>query len=310
MSNPRLTSLGRTLPQSWQQALVARARGLDPLGLIADLFLSYPRDADGLDPVLARRSFYLVQETVCRYFRMQVIGAENIPPGRSMIIGCHSGVVAWDAACLVVALYRATGRFSRNAGDRFFGRFAAVERFLGARGAVVGEASRLESFLRRDEMVVLFPGGAMDMTRPIWERYRVKPHRGFAPGRGGYVKIALRTQTPIVPVAIVGAEEIHLTLGNLAPLARILGLPFLCLVLSPFPLPSRIYIRFGEPLHLAAPPEAASDQETVDRLNEEVRAALQRLIDDTRAHRRGIYWSSYDGVGAGRPSRTPGAPST
>lgn len=298
MSAPRLSYLGQALPEPWHRPVLARARRLDPLGLLADAFVTYPPDADGLHPPSAKRWYYLLEQTICRYFRMQVIGAEAIPSGRALIIGCHSGVLPWDAACLLVALYRSTGRVSRAVGDHFFSRLGVLERFLATRGAVIGEPHRLESLLHRDEHVLLFPGGAEDMTRPIWERYRVKAHRGFARGRGGYIKVALRTQSPIVPVAVVGAEEAHMLVANLTGLARLLRLPFFPIVLSPFPLPARMYIRFGEPFHFDAPPEAAADQATVERLNAQVRAVLQELIDDTRRRRRGIYCSWYDN---GRP---------
>jgi 1-acyl-sn-glycerol-3-phosphate acyltransferase len=283
------------LPQSWAETVLALPRGLDLASLLTDCFVSYAPDSAGFDPARARRALFMVDRTVCRYFRMTVIGGNNLPQdGRALIIGCHSGPLPWDAACLVVAVYRTTGRFSRNAGDRIFARFAGVERFLATRGALVGDPARLEALLARDEMVVLFPGGAKDMTRPIWERYRVKPHRGFAPRRGGYIRLALRTQSPIVPVAIVGAEETHIMLANLAPLAHLLALPYAPVFLSPAPLPARIYVRFGEPIRLAAAADAADDQDTVDRLNTEVRQSLQTLIDDTRRRRRGIYWSSFD----------------
>jgi 1-acyl-sn-glycerol-3-phosphate acyltransferase len=297
MSRLQLSPLGRLLPPSWAERILNRRAGLDLLSLLADCFVSYGPDPAGLEPARARRTLFVVDRIICRYFRMTVIGGDNLPQGRALIVGCHSGGLPWDAACLVVAICRATGRFSRNAGDRILGRFAAVERFLATRGAVViADPPRLEALLARDELVVLFPGGAKDMTRPIWERYVVKPHRGFAPGHGGYIRIALRTQSPIVPVAIVGAEETHVTLANLAPLARLLALPYLPVFLSPFPLPARIYIRFGAPIRLAAPADAATDQATVDRLNAEVRGSLQALIDDTRRRRRGIYCSSYDGA--------------
>jgi hypothetical protein len=92
----------------------------------------------------------------------------------------------------------------------------------------------------------------------------------------------------------VGTEEIHLMLGHVPPLARVLGVPFFPVVASAFPLPARIYLRFGVPIVFAEPPAAADDQATVDRLNVTVQTALQALIDDTRRRRHGIYWSTYD----------------
>ena len=295
MCDPQpLAWLERFLPAAWRSAVSARARSLDPTTPLADVALSCPPDDYGLDPVRAERAFVLLEQTIGRYFRMRVMGAEHIPAGRALVIGRHSGVLPWDAACLVPAIYRHTGCFSRNAGDALWGQFAPVARFLAAHGVVLGPAGQLEELLRRGEIVLLFPGGAADMRLPVWERYRVKPHKGFAPGRGGYIKIALRTQSPIIPVAIVGAEEVHMLLADIRPLARLLGWPYFPIVVSTLPLPARIYIRFGEPIRLDATPEAAADQGVVDRLNREVRAALQALIDDTRRRRCGIYWSSYE----------------
>jgi 1-acyl-sn-glycerol-3-phosphate acyltransferase len=253
---------------------------------------------DGFDPVLTRRIFDFLSQTVCRYFRLHVLGAETIPQGRALLVGCHSGVFAWDATCLIVALHRATGRFTRNVGDRFFARLGPCWRLLEATGALIGERDAVEKLLGRDELVLVFPGGAADMLRPIWRRYRLVAHRGFAPGRGGYVKAALRARSPIVPVAVVGAEEIHVMLGNIPPLAAVLGVPFFPIVASAVPLPARLYVRFGAPIHLDAPPDAAADQETVDRLNREVQRALQALIDDTVRRRHGVYWSTFDEGGA------------
>jgi 1-acyl-sn-glycerol-3-phosphate acyltransferase len=250
--------------------------------------------ARDIDPVLTGRIHTLLEQTVCRYFRVRVIDAHHVPAGRALLVGCHSGVFAWDATCLVVAIRRHTGRISRNVGDRFFGGLGPIARLLEATGMVVGERGRVEELLARDELVLCFPGGADDMLRPIWRRYTVAANRGFRPGRGGYLKAALRARSPIVPVAVVGTDEVHVMLGNVPALARVLGVPFFPIVASALPLPARIYIRFGAPIHLAAPPEAADNQRVVDRLNAEVRARLQAHISDTVRRRHGVYWSTYD----------------
>jgi 1-acyl-sn-glycerol-3-phosphate acyltransferase len=248
------------------------------------------------DPAATRASLALVRETVARYFRLEVFGTEHIPRGRSMVVGCHSGVIPYDAACTLVAIAEGTGRLARAVGDRMFGRLPAVERYLRRRGAIVGRPAETEALLRAGNIVLVFPGGAADMTRPIWRhRYRVLPHKGFAPGHGGYIKIALRTRAPIVPLAVIGAEEAHMLLANLPGLARWLGVPLLPLVASIIPLPVKLYVRFGAPIHLDGSAAAARKQNVVDRLNTQVRLAVQRLIDDTRRRRHGVVWSSYDG---------------
>jgi 1-acyl-sn-glycerol-3-phosphate acyltransferase len=308
MLTPRLNRWGRALPVAWQKAALRRARGLDVPALLADLFLDYP-DVRGLDPIMAKRLFFLVEQLAGRYFRVTTMGAENIPPGRVVIVACHSGVVPWDAILLVSEIYRLTGRFSWNAGHDIWGQNAWLRDMLARTGMVLGRRPPFEALLERDEIVTIFADGGQGNRRAYYlesDRYTVKPVKGFAPGCGGYVKLAIRTGSPIVPVAIAGTEEIHYCLGDVPQLAEYLHVPFAPLIASPLPLPARVYVRFGAPIRLDLPRAAADDQVLVDRANEHVRVAFQQLLDDTLAHRRGIYWSSYDaGDGRRTPSRSP-----
>jgi hypothetical protein len=128
-----------------------------------------------------------------------------------------------------------------------------------------------------------------------------------------------RDEMPLLPragevrrrrLAVVRREEVggrrRDCLGEIPQLAQYLGVPFAPLVASPVPLPARVYIRLGTPIRPGLPRAAAGDQAVVDRVNEEVREAMQRLVDDTLAHRRGIYWSRWDaGAGRGAPVRSP-----
>ena len=258
----------------------------------------------GFDQAAAARWLGYVRTALWPYFRPRVIGAENLPAGRALVVGCHSGVIPYDAACTLVAIREATGRFAHAIGDNLFGRIGLVEDFLRRQGALVGRPELVEAALRGGNLVLLFPGGARDMERPyLTQRYHVLPHRGFAPGRGGYIKVALRMRAPIVPLAVVGAEEAHLTIVNLPAVARALAMPLFPLVLFPFPLPVKLYIRFGAPITLPGTPADARDQRKVDRLNEMVRRKVQGLIDDTVRRRRGVIFSSYqDGHrGVSRP---------
>jgi 1-acyl-sn-glycerol-3-phosphate acyltransferase len=306
MITPRLNRLGRALPLAWQQAIVRRSRGLDLGAIASDLFIDYPPDDRGFDPVSTKRWFYMIERLAGRYFRATTIGAENIPAGRVVIVTTHSGVVPWDAMLLVAEIYRLTGRFSWNAGHELWGRSASLKGLLVPTGMVLGGRAEFEELLRRDEICTIFADGGQGNRRAYYlerDRYKVKPQKGFAPGCGGYIKVALRTRSPVVPVAIVGAEEVHYCVGDIPQLAEYLGVPFFPLVASPFPLPARIYIRFGEPIRLGALPEAADEQAVVDRLNEQVRSALQTLTDDTLRRRKGIYWSSYDASDGARLRR-------
>jgi 1-acyl-sn-glycerol-3-phosphate acyltransferase len=308
MLTARLNRLGRMLPVAWQQAIVRRSHGLDLGAIASDLFLDYPPDERGFDPVTTKREFFLIEQLAGRYFRATTMGAENIPPGRGLIVTSHSGVVPWDALLLVSEIYRLTGRFSWNAGHRLWGRNASLKNLLVPTGMVLGGRADFEELLRHDELCMIFADAGEGNRRAYYldsERYKVKPQKGFAPGCGGYVKLALRTRSPVVPVAIVGTEEIHYCVGEIPQLAEYLDVPFFPLVASLAPLPAHVYIRFGEPMRFDAAPEAADDQGIVDRLNEQVRTALQALIDDTIRRRKGIYWSSYDTTDAPQSAAPP-----
>ena len=252
-------------------------------------------NSDGFDAPTAARWLGYVRAALWPYFRPRVIGSEHLPKGRALIVGCHSGVIPYDAACTLVAIHDATGRFSRAIGDNLFGQIGMVQDFLRRQGAVVGRPEVVEQLLRAGQYVLVFPGGARDMERPyLTQRYRVLPHRGFAPGHGGYIKIALRTRSPIVPLAVVGAEEAHIMLANLPPIARALGVPLFPLLLFQAPLPVKLYVRFGSPIVLPGTPADAKDQQKVDQLNRMVRRRVQQLIDDTVRRRSGVIWSTFD----------------
>ena len=297
MDPPQLNRLGRVLPVAWQDAIMRRSRGLDLGAMVSDLFLRYPRDEQGFDPVTTKREFFLIDQVIGRYFRATTMGVENIPAGRALVVAYHSGVVPWDGLLLAAETYRHTGRFSWNAGHHIWGVSPAVKNLMVPTGMVLGGREDFERLLRQDELVSIFVDAGEGNRRAYYldsERYKVKPVKGFAPGCGGYVKLALRTRSPLVPVAIVGAEEVHYCIGDVPQLAEYLNLPCFPLVASALPLPARIYIRFGEAIRFDVGPEAADDQALVDRLNERVRRTLQALIDDTLRRRNGVYWSSYD----------------
>jgi len=297
MMTPQLNRFGRALPVAWQKAIVRRSRGLGLGAIASDLFLDYPPDERGFDPVGTKREFFLIEQLAGRYFRATTMGAENIPDGRALVVASHSGVIPWDGPLLAAETYRLTGRFPWNAGHHIWGWSPAVKNLMVPAGMVLGGHEDFERLLDQDELVTIFVDAGEGNRRAYYlanDRYKVKPQKGFAPGHGGYVKVALRTRTPVIPVAIVGTEEVHYCLGDVPQMAEYLGVPFFPIVASLVPLPAHIYIRFGEAMRFDFPPEAADDQALVDRLNENVRSTMQALVDDTLRRRKGIYWSSYD----------------
>ena len=148
--------------------------------------------------------------------------------------------------------------------------------------------------LERDELVGVFPEGVRGASKLFRDRYKVQRM-----GRGGFVQVALRTGSPIVPVAVVGSEELHPVMLDLQPLARLFGLPTVPItptfpwlgLAGLIPLPSKWFIAFGKPIEVSQfGPDAADDPRLVLELTEEVRSWIQGTLRRLLPRRRTIFF--------------------
>jgi 1-acyl-sn-glycerol-3-phosphate acyltransferase len=247
----------------------------------------------GRDPAIAARFAPAHDFLYRRYFRTTTVGIENVPrAGRAILVANHSGALPYDALMLMRALERehpARRRLRPLIEDDVF-HFPYLGTFLNRMGAVRAHPSNAERLLGEEELVAVFPEGIQGIGKLYRDRYRLQRF-----GRGGFVKLALRTGSPIIPVAIVGAEEATPMVAKVTWLARAMGLPHLPVtptfpLFGPaglLPLPSKWTIRFGPPvdLHGEHGPGGAEDRLLVARLAESVRTQIQEMIDDLLASR-------------------------
>ncbi|HEY2705580.1 MAG TPA: lysophospholipid acyltransferase family protein [Candidatus Dormibacteraeota bacterium] len=221
------------------------------------------------------------------YWRVQVRGLENVPvEGAALLVSNHAGVLPYDGVMIRTAIFedlpgqRHARALILNA---FFG-VPVASWFLRRTGNTLAHPDDAERLLRAGELVLVFPEGAKGTGKLYRERYRL---RRF--GRGGFVQTALRTGSPIVPVSVVGSEELHPMLANLDVAARALGLPYFPLtpsfpwlgLLGLIPLPSSWIIEFHPPLDPAAEglgAGAADDMATVMQLTDRVRETIQQGV--------------------------------
>ena len=177
--------------------------------------------------------------------------------------------------------------------EDFVFHFPYLGTLINRLGGVRACQENAQRLLDDDQLVAVFPEGIKGIGKLYRDRYKLQRF-----GRGGFIKLALRTRAPIVPVAIVGAEETHPMLTKVTWFAKSVGVPYVPItptfpLLGPLgllPLPSKWYVRFGEPLDLPAEhgPEAAPDRILVNRLAETVRARIQTMIDETLEHRKSV----------------------
>ncbi len=161
-------------------------------------------------------------------------------------------------------------------------------------GAVRACQENAERLLRKDGLIAVFPEGIKGIRKLYRDRYRLQRF-----GRGGYIRLCLRTQSPLVPCAIVGAEETNPILYRLEYAPRIFGLPYLPITpsfpwLGPvglLPAPTKWRMVFGEPLDLARyGPEAADDHVLVGRLSEQVQQTINELLQRSLRKRKSIWF--------------------
>jgi 1-acyl-sn-glycerol-3-phosphate acyltransferase len=157
-------------------------------------------------------------------------------------------------------------------------------------GNVSAHPQNATALLEREELVGVFPEGIKGATKTYRERYRVQRF-----GRGGFVQLALRTGSPIIPVAVVGSEEVHPVIYELPPLADLLGLPSFPItptwpllgLLGAIPLPSKWLIAFGDPVDLGSHgPESAADPALLLEVSERVRSSIQAKLAELLPRRR------------------------
>ena len=249
-------------------------------------------DEFGLDPAFEEFVAPLFVFLYRRWWRVETRGLANVPEsGAALIVANHSGAIfPYDGAMLKVALRleHPAARELRPLVHDFVFRAPLLASLMTRIGGVRASPENAERLLRRGEVVAVFPEGLRGMQKRFTERYRLQRF-----GRGGFAALALKTATPIVPVAVIGAEEAHPLLGTWEWPAKLLDLPYFPLTptfpwLGPLglvPLPSKWILRFGEPIDRDRLAKDAADAESVHRLADEVRETIQKMVDETLRER-------------------------
>jgi 1-acyl-sn-glycerol-3-phosphate acyltransferase len=257
---------------------------------------NYEVDEFGFDPRWTE-SFLSVFDVLYRdYWRVETTGVENVPAtGRALLVANHAGVLPWDGTMIKTAVFaeHSHPRHVRALVASMFLGMPVLSWFLRRTGQTVGHPDDTRRLLERDELVLVFPEGVRGTGKSFKDRYRL---RRF--GRGGFVATAIRSRAPIIPVSVVGSEEIYPMVADLAPLARFLGLPYFPVTpfwpwlgpLGMIPLPSKWRIQFHPAIHVEEhPPEAADDQNLVMALADDVRDTIQQGIYDNLKLRRSVF---------------------
>jgi 1-acyl-sn-glycerol-3-phosphate acyltransferase len=231
-----------------------------------------------------------------KWFRVSTSGVENLPSrGGALIVCNHSGTLPLDAVMTAVAVHdeHPAHRHLRMLGADLVFRTPLVGALARKSGQTLACQADAERLLSAGELVGVWPEGFKGIGKPFSARYRLQRF-----GRGGFVTAALRAGVPIIPCSIVGAEEIYPKIGDIKPLARLLGLPYFPVtplfpwfgLLGAIPLPTKWYIEFGEPIETeACPADELDDPMFVFNLTDQVREAIQQALYQRLSRRTSVF---------------------
>ena len=256
----------------------------------------YREDEWGFDAEFADAALPFFKLAYERWWRVETAGIQNVPSeGRAMLVANHAGVLPFDAAMMSTAIrvLHPEPRWPRFMVLDWAFELPYLSYFVRRIGGVPANPYNATRLLEQGHVVMAFPEGVKGTGKPYSERYRLQRF-----GRGGFVEVALRTRSPIIPVAVVGSEEIYPKIAESRTLARLLRAPFIPItptfpLLGPLglvPLPSRWRIEFGPAIDLSGyPPEAADDRSLILELSERVRDTIQRSLYDNLLERGGAF---------------------
>jgi len=245
----------------------------------------------GHDPHFIERAAPVLEFLYGKYFRVRTLGMENVPEtGPALLVANHSGGLPYDGAMLIYALYRdhPLHRRLRTLIANFAFRSPWMRNVVARIGGVRASMETALPLLASGNLVGVFPEGLKGVGKMFRERYRLSRF-----GRGGFVRLAREANVPIIPVAIVGAEEIHPVLAKITSLAEPLGIPYIPItptfpLLGPLgllPVPTKWTIRFGPAIHCLP----VKDGEDVTAATAElVRHSIDAMIADLLSQRRSI----------------------
>jgi 1-acyl-sn-glycerol-3-phosphate acyltransferase len=253
---------------------------------------AYGYDAFGFNPDAARRGLVVSALLYRHWFRVETHGIDRVPRGRVLLISNHAGQIAIDAAMIGTAmvLEAEPPRIIRGMGEYWLPTVPWINIAMVRTGSVVGTRKNCVDLLEADECVIAFPEGVRGMNKLIWERYQLQDF-GY-----GFMRLALETRCPIVPIAVVGSEEQAPAIANLRGLGQLLGMPAFPVTLTwPWlgplgliPLPVKYHIHFGEPMRFEGNPN--DEDEVIAEKVEQVKERIAAMLADGLATRRSLFW--------------------
>ena len=256
--------------------------------------MTFSTNENGVDPFGAdldtvRLSAAALVHLHRHWFRTEVHGIDNVPDGRVLLVSNHGGQIPLDGIVIACAMIldAKRPRFVRSMVERLIGTLPFFSIWFPRVGQVLGSPENARRLLEAGEPLLVFPEGIHGVAKTFDARYKL------APFSQGFMRLALETKSPIVPVAVIGAEEQYPSVGQVKKLAQVFGLPYLPVIPQLFvgmvmPLPTKYRLYFGEPLHFTGDPD--DEDAAIDEKVWVVQATVQSMVNRALRERKAIFW--------------------
>jgi 1-acyl-sn-glycerol-3-phosphate acyltransferase len=245
-------------------------------------------DPFGFDPETSRYALAVAALLHRRYFRTQVFGINRVPQGRVLIVANHSGQLPLDAVMIGSAMMLDADppRFPRSMVETWTAELPFISTLYPRLGQVLGSPENARRLLRQEESLIVFPEGARGISKTYDQRYQLTDF-GL-----GFMRLALETGTPIVPVAVIGGEEQYPSIADFKPLARLLKMPAFPVMPQMFfgmiaPLPTKYRLYFGEPFRFNGDPD--DDDSAIEEKVWLVKSTIQSMVNRGLRERKGVF---------------------
>ena len=251
--------------------------------------MELPFSSQGVDPYgiskkFLARSLTMLSFLYRKYFKVSVFGVENVPPrGRVMLVGNHSGGVAVDGAMVQASMFweMEPPRLAQGMAEKFMNRVPFLSEWASRTGNFTGLPEHAERLLRDERLLMVFPEGARGTAKLYHERHSLVDFGT------GFVRLAMKTRTPIVPFGFAGGGEAIPTIANSQTLGALVGAPYV--PITPYfvavPLPVALELRYGAPIVLEG--TGSEDDEVVTGHVERIKAVIKDLLEQGIEHRKG-----------------------
>lgn len=276
--------LSQALQMVWGNTPEDDAKITEVFALLREKYQKY-QDPWGFNLDLCEKTLRTLLPVYRRYFKVRVFGQENVADNSFIIVSNHTGQVPLDAMLITIAfaIDIQPPRILRAMVERFMAQLPFIGDLAAQTGSILGDRANCQYLLENKESILVFPEGVRGISKNTTQFYRTQHFSQ------GFYRIALQNRTPILPIAVVGAEEMFPFVWHIKSLAKILKIPALPLTANAIPLPSPIDIHIGKPIQV---PEDLSPEAPDKDIKEQVlkiEGQVKKLLAVGLKHRRPFF---------------------